>query len=266
MIDIGVNLTHPSLQKQLGEITQNAMNAGVIHQIITGTCLESSRQALEIAQTNSNYFSSTAGCHPHDAKDFKADDGKLLIELSKNSAVVAIGECGLDFNRNYSPQDIQKAVFEQQVAIACEVKLPLFMHQRDAHQTLIEILSQFDGQYTNGIIHCFTGDKQQMKECLDIGLYIGITGWLCDERRGHDLQEALSYLPLDRMMIETDSPFLLPRNIKPKPKSRTNVPENLPWVVKQIASILNITEAFVAEQTTNNTKDFFALNKQLESK
>ncbi|MFT5453065.1 MAG: TatD DNase family protein [Enterobacterales bacterium] len=259
LIDIGVNLTHPSLYNQLDEITLKAKNAGVIHQIITGTCLSSSQQASEIAQSNPSYFSSTAGCHPHDAKDFTKADEIILKELSNNPSVVAIGECGLDFNRNYSPQDIQKTVFELQIQLACSTKLPLFMHQRDAHQTFIEILSQYSCQYTKGVIHCFTGNRQQMKECLDIGLYIGITGWLCDERRGAELQEALKYLPLDRLMIETDSPFLLPRNIKPKPKSRTNTPDNLTWVVKQIASLLDMKEETVATIATDNTKEFFAL-------
>jgi TatD DNase family protein len=259
LIDIGVNLTHPSLYNKLDEITLKAKSAGVIHQIITGTCLNSSLQASEITQSNPNYFSSTAGCHPHDAKDFTEADEIMLRDLSSNPSVVAIGECGLDFNRNYSPQDIQKTVFEQQIQLACSTKLPLFMHQRDAHDMFVEILTQYSGNYTKGVIHCFTGNKQQMKECLDIGLYIGITGWLCDERRGAELQEALKYLPLDRLMIETDAPFLLPRNIKPKSKSRTNTPENLTWIVKQVASLLNIEEELVATIATNNTKEFFAL-------
>jgi len=259
LIDIGVNLTHPSLSNQLDDITLNAKNAGVIHQIITGTCLDTSQRAFEITQSNPSYFSSTAGCHPHDAKDFTEADAIILKDLSNNPSVVAIGECGLDFNRNYSPQDIQKIVFEQQIQIACSTKLPLFMHQRDAHQTFVDILSQYSGQYTNGVIHCFTGNRQQMKQCLDIGLYIGITGWLCDERRGAELQEALKYLPLDRLMIETDAPFLLPRNIRPKPKGRTNTPDNLIWVVKQIASLLDMKEELVATKATRNTKEFFAL-------
>ena len=261
LIDIGVNLTHPSLYKKLDEITLKAKDAGVIHQIITGTCLSSSQQAYEISQSSPNYFSSTAGCHPHDAKDFSDAEDILIRDLSKSPTVVAIGECGLDFNRNYSPQDIQKTVFERQINIAIDTKLPLFMHQRDAHQAFIEILSQYSNQYTKGVTHCFTGNKQQMKECLDIGLYIGITGWLCDERRGGELQDALRYLPLDRLMIETDAPFLLPRNIKPKPKSGTNTPENLTWIVKKIAAILNMSEALVADKATENTKAFFDLNK-----
>jgi len=264
LIDIGVNLTNSSFRDRIDSIIEDAKNAGVTHQIITGTCLETSSQALSLAKSaaklEANYLTSTAGCHPHDAKDFKDSDRKKLIELSTQQQVVAIGECGLDFNRNYSPQDVQIDVFKTQIEVALEVDLPLFMHQRDAHDKFIEILSQSYGQTVKGVIHCFTGDKHQLKQCLDLGLYIGVTGWICDERRGSELQEAIKYMPLDRMMVETDSPYLLPRNIKPKPKSRTNVPANLPWVVKQIASILNLSEQAVAKITTNNAQALFALD------
>lgn len=260
LIDIGVNLTNSSLCKQLDDVIANAMDAGVIHQVITGTCLDSSRQALQIARTKPGYFSTTAGCHPHDAKDFRETDLESLLELAEDPLVVAIGECGLDFNRNYSPQDIQQQVFESQVEIACKVQLPLFMHQRDAHQRFTEILKAYQGQFSSGVIHCFTGDKQQLKDCLDLGLYIGITGWLCDERRGQELQEAVKYLPSDRVMVETDAPYLMPRNIKPRPKSRTNVPANLPWVVNKLAQLVNRSPEDVARETTQNAKEFFGLN------
>jgi len=259
LVDIGVNLTNKSLRSQLDDIIHHAQNAGVIHQIITGTSLQSSLQAVEITATKPDYFSSTAGCHPHDAKDFQDSDEQKLLELSKLSTVVAIGECGLDFNRNYSPQDIQQKVFIRQIEIACEVQLPLFMHQRDAHQRFIEILSDYNGQYKSGVIHCYTGDKKQLKDCLDLGLHIGITGWICDERRSTELQEAIKYLPLDRIMIETDAPYLMPRNITPKAKSRTNVPANLPWIVKQVAELLQLSPEIVAQETTSNAREFFAL-------
>lgn len=259
LIDIGVNLTNQRLYNKLGDIIHNAKSAGIIHQIITGTSLKSSQLALQITKSYPGYFSSTAGCHPHDAKDFKIADETLLQHLAEEDGVVAIGECGLDFNRNYSPEDIQEKVFARQIEIACKVKLPLFMHQRDAHRRFVEILSQYQGQYTAGVIHCFTGDKQQLRDCLDLGLFIGITGWICDERRGKELQDAVKYLPLDRIMVETDAPYLLPRNIKPKPKSNTNEPANLPWVLLQLAECLELNAETIAAQITNNTKQFFAL-------
>lgn len=263
LIDIGVNLTNQRLYQQIEKLIKSAKAAGIMHQVITGTSLLTSQQAIQICETNPNYFSATAGCHPHGAKDFKEDDKRLLRDLANHSNVVAIGECGLDFNRNYSPQDIQQQVFIDQVEIACEVKLPLFLHQRDAHSRFIEILSDYQGRYRSGVIHCFTGGKQQLKDCLDLGLNIGITGWLCDERRGVELQEAVKYIPLDRIMIETDSPYLLPRNISPKPKSSTNVPANLTWIVTKLAEILELETAIVAKQTTLNAKSFFAISDKL---
>ncbi len=260
LIDIGVNLTNHRLLSQLEDIIQKAQNAGIIHQIITGTSIESSQQALQLTQSLPGYFSSTAGCHPHDAKDFLPEDVKKLHQLATDPSVVAIGECGLDFNRNYSPPDIQRQVFECQIEIAANVSLPLFMHQRDAHQLFIEILSSNNNNFSTGVIHCFTEGKALLKDYLDLGLYIGITGWLCDERRALDLQEAAKYIPLDRIMVETDSPYLFPRTITPKPKSRTNVPANLPWVVKQLATLLDMKADMIAETTTRNAKAFFNLS------
>ena len=258
-IDIGVNLTHQSLYQQLDDVIYNAKQAGVIHQIITGTSLETSTKALEISQNNLDYFSSTAGCHPHDAKDFNTDDLHLLKDLLDHSSVVAVGECGLDFNRNYSPKNIQEDVFKTQIELACETQLPLFMHQRDAHQRFIEMLSYHKNQFHSGVIHCFTGDKEQLKDCLDLGLYIGITGWLCDERRSLDLQDAVHYIPLDRILIETDSPYLLPRNIHPKSKSRTNVPANIIWVANKLAELLSLPLEQICKETTNNARTLFSL-------
>jgi len=260
LIDIGVNLTNHQLSKQLERITQQAQAAGVIHQVITGTSVESSQEALQISHSLPDYFSSTAGCHPHDAKDFENHDEQTLYQLAKEPSVVAIGECGLDFNRNYSPQDTQCEVFECQIEIAGKVSLPLFMHQRDAHRQFIEILSSNKNSFNSGVIHCFTEGKEYLKDYLDLGLHIGITGWLCDERRGAALQDAVKYAPLDRIMIETDSPYLLPRTITPKPDSRTNVPANLPWVVKQLAQLLDMKPDMIAKITTNNARSFFGLH------
>lgn len=259
LIDIGVNLTNHRLYDRLQSVIDDAQHNNIIHQIITGTSIESSERAVEISNKYPGYFSSTAGCHPHDAKDFKAEHRQQLIDLSNHDSVVAIGECGLDFNRNFSPQPIQISVFEQQIEIAQTVNLPLFMHQRDAHQTFIDILTTHRDEYSSGVIHCFTGDKYQLKDCLDLGLYIGITGWICDHRRNAELKDALRYLPVDRLMVETDSPYLLPRTIKPKPKSNTNFPAYLPWVVKMISEILDVSEKQIAQQTRENTSEFFSL-------
>jgi TatD DNase family protein len=259
LIDIGVNLTNARLIDQLPNLIQEAELAGVVKQIITGTCLESSQQAYQLTQAYPQKLYSTAGCHPHDAKDFTAKHLEELKLLLKQPEVVAIGECGLDFNRNYSPQETQIAVFEAQLGLTKEINKPLFLHQRDAHQQLLNCLSNqsIDGSNIATVVHCFTDGTKQIKDYLERGLYIGITGWITDKKRGEQLREAVKYAPIDRLMIETDAPYLLPQNIRPKPKSRTNTPAHLPFVLEQLAEDLNVDINKLAEQLYNNTCRFF---------
>lgn len=259
LVDIGVNLTNKSLLSQINQVISDAKTAGIIHQIITGTSTEESILALEIAKTDINYFSTTAGCHPHDAKDFTNNDIAVLKKLATHSSVVAIGECGLDFNRNFSPPKSQEEVFIKQIELACELQKPLFMHQRDAHMRFIDLISDYKKQLPSGVVHCFTGDKNEMQDYLDLGFYIGITGWICDLRRNQELVDAVKYLPPDRLLIETDAPYLLPRNIAPKPTSRTNTPSNLTWIVDTLAEILSKSASLIAEETTNNARNLFHL-------
>ena len=258
LIDIGVNLTNARLYYDREQLKQNAIDAGVIHQIITGTCLESSKKALDICLEDAAYYSSTAGCHPHDAKDFLPEHYQVFKDLSEHNQVVAIGECGLDFNRNYSPQDIQLDVFEQQISLALDTQLPLFLHQRDAHDTFVNSLKAHQGSLT-GVCHCFTGNKDELRDYLDLGFYVGITGWLCDERRGQDLQESLTYAPVDRILLETDAPYLLPRTIRPRPKKNLNVPAYLPWVLEKAAELLKLEPEELAASTTDNCRQLFKL-------
>ena len=261
LIDIGVNLTNPRLYSNREQLKSDAINIGIVHQIITGTCLESSRQASNICQEDPTYYSSTAGCHPHDAKDFRPEHLQELRELLMQRETVAVGECGLDFNRNYSPQETQIDIFKLQIELAIETQMPLFMHQRDAHDTFIATLKPYQEDLVGGVVHCFTGTKTEMMDYLDMGLYVGITGWLCDERRGDDLRAAVRHAPLDRILLETDAPYLLPRTIRPKPKSRTNVPANLPWVVSELAGLVNTTPENIASQTSVNCQRLFKLDR-----
>ena len=257
LIDIGVNLTNQRLLHDIDELLDNARSAGVMRQIITGTCPESSALAYQLTLKHPNELYATAGCHPHDAKDFQEEDLKELTKLLTAETVVAIGECGLDFNRNYSPQDIQLKVFHEQLSLAKQIHKPLFLHQRDAHQELLSALDQHE--YTRAVVHCFTGTKEEAKDYLDRDLYIGITGWITEKKRGESLREAVKYIPKERLMIETDSPYLLPHNISPKPKSRTNVPAYLPFVLEMLADCLGEEPQALAEQLTSNTLEFFDL-------
>lgn len=260
LIDIGVNLTNARLYHDRDRLKFEALAVGVVHQIITGTCFDSSVKALEICEEDPNYYSSSAGCHPHDAKDFSHEQIDGLRELLDHDEVVAVGECGLDFNRNFSPPETQKEVFQQQIDLALEVKKPLFLHQRDAHTAFLAQLKPV-ANHLSGICHCFTGNKDEMRDYLDMGFYIGITGWLCDERRGADLQEALKFAPLDRIMLETDAPYLIPRTIRPRPKSNLNTAANLTYVLDTAAEITGLSPAELAKVTTENCRRLFNVSR-----
>lgn len=259
--DIGVNLTNSQFSKDYDWQIKQAKAAGVSHLCITGTSEQESISAANMAQQYSQVYA-TAGVHPHDAKDVSADYLKVLKDLYQNNpAVKAIGECGLDFNRNYSPQSTQIQVFDEQLQLASELQAPLFLHQRDAHQAFFERLKARREQLKQIVVHCFTGTEAELADYLELDCYIGITGWICDERRGQDVLKLVSQIPDDRLLIETDAPFLIPRNLKPKPKSRKNLPCYLPHIAQQIAKQKQVDLASVARQTFHNSLSFFNLTQ-----
>ena len=260
MIDIGANLSHQSFQDDLENVLTNAKTANVEQVIVTGTNVEGSQQALALAKRFPGYLSCTAGIHPHDASEFNLENLTKLKELSSDSKVVALGETGLDFHRNYSPQDKQEESFAAQLDLAIELQMPVFLHQRDAHERFMKILEPRLKDLSKVVVHCFTGTEEELKDYLAHDLYIGITGWVCDERRGHHLHPLLKLIPENRLMIETDSPYLMPRNIHPKPKGRRNEPANLSWVLKTVAECLNESPDTVAANTRQTTKNFFNLS------
>ncbi|MBV70889.1 MAG: hydrolase TatD [Myxococcales bacterium] len=259
-IDIGLNLSSAQFDIDRQEVLARAFDAGVDHMILTGTSIEGSRQALRHARVQPGRLSATAGIHPHDAKSFDADSLIQLRDLCLASEVVAVGECGLDFNRDFSPRDAQKLCFSELVQLAIETRLPLFLHQRDAHDAFMEILAPLAGQVVGGVVHCFTGTADQLDAYLEMGMYIGITGWICDERRGLELRDLLPRIPLDRLLIETDAPYLIPRDLSPKPKSRRNEPMFLPHIAETIASAMNLDLDLIARTTRENTHRLFNLS------
>lgn len=264
LIDIGVNLSNKSFKGELEAVLQRAQQANVTQLILTGTNEEESETALQLCQKFSDEFPgmlySTCGVHPHDAKHFTVETPNRLKEMAANEKVVAIGETGLDFNRNFSTPAAQEKAFEAQLELASELQLPVFMHERDAHQRQFEILKQYRDHLIDGVIHCFTGDKTALFNYLDLDLHIGITGWICDERRGQELQKIVKNIPLSRLMLETDAPYLLPRTMSPKPKNRKNEPSFLPWVLQSIAEQREETLLEIAEQAAITSSAFFRLN------
>ena len=259
LIDIGANLTHDSFDDDRDVVIQEAGDAGVHRMILTGSSEQGSKDALALAELDPGRMYATAGVHPHHASDYSDLVHSALKELASNNAVVAIGECGLDYFRNFSPQDHQRDAFRRQLQIAKETQLPVFLHQRDAHEDFVRILAPAIENISRAVAHCFTGGAEELSAYLDLGLYIGITGWVCDERRGKNLKEIVGQIPLDRLMIETDAPYLLPRTLEPKPKTRRNEPKYLREVLRVVSEAMGRSESEVAAATTENAERFFAL-------
>lgn len=259
LIDIGANLTHDSFDADREDVIHRAEAAGVTRMILTGASEQGSREALTLAKSRPGQMFSTAGVHPHHAANYTDDVHKLLQSLTGHEEVVAVGECGLDYFRNFSPRDDQSAAFARQLDIAEETGLPVFLHQRDAHDEFVEILEPRLPEISRAVAHCFTGDEEALRKYIDMDLYIGVTGWICDERRGAHLKDIVGLIPADRLMIETDAPYLLPRSLKPKPASRRNEPAYLREILRVVAEARGESEEQVAADTTRTAEFFFSL-------
>lgn len=256
IIDIGINLLHHSFNEDRDKVIETAHQNNIQPLIITGTNIRSSVAASKYTLMFPNKLYSTAGIHPHDSKCFNYGAILKLKNIAKNSAVVAIGECGLDYDRDFSPRDIQRKCFRAQIELACELELPLFLHERKAFSDFLSIMKEYK-TIKRAVVHCFTGNLKELKAYIEMGYYIGITGYICDERRGNHLKELVKLIPLDKLMIETDAPFLIPRDLKPKPANNRNEPIYLRHILNYIAKCINIDEQELALITTANTKNFF---------
>lgn len=249
---------HSSFKKDRVEIIENGKKVGVKQFIITGTNINSSKIAKDYSSNFPDVLYSTAGVHPHDAKTCDENTIKQIKEIAKCKNVVAIGECGLDYNRNYSPQDIQRKWFKKQIKLAEKMNMPLFLHERDAHEDMYKILKKHPKIAEKSVIHCFTGTKEEAENYIDLGCYIGITGWICDMKRGKSLQEAVKIIPPNKMMIETDAPFLIPKDLSKKPEKNRNEPKYLPHILKTIGFYKdNYNVEKLGKEVTNTTKEFF---------
>ena len=261
LADIGVNLADKRFAGDLDEVLARAQQAGIAAQVITGTSLASSQRAIALCEQYPGLWC-TAGLHPHQASDFNAALLDDLRQLCAHPAVRAVGETGLDFNRDFSPRPRQENAFARQLALASEVGLPAFLHQRDAHERFMAILREHRDQLRDVVVHCFTDDRRALFDYLDLDCHIGITGWICDPRRGTALQNIVSNIPLDRLMIETDSPYLLPRNMDGKPpRSGRNEPALLIWVARQVASCYQCDVDAIAAATWENSRRFLSLDE-----
>ncbi|GAA6129794.1 TatD family hydrolase [Halopseudomonas sabulinigri] len=258
-IDIGVNLTDKAFAKDRSEVLERAWQADVSQLLLTTTSLDHADQVLEFCADEPNRLFATAGVHPHEARHWNSDSHRQLTQLSQHNAVKAIGECGLDFNRDFSPRQAQVKALEDQLSIAVETGLPVFLHERDASETLLPLLRDYRDQLSGAVVHCFTADQKALYAYLDLDLHIGITGWICDERRGTHLHPLMRDIPAGRLMLETDAPWLLPRSMENKPKNRRNEPAFLIEVAHCVAQCRNETLAQLAAHTTATARTLFAL-------
>ena len=259
LIDIGVNLTNKAFRADLDDVMARARAAGVDVMVATGTRVEASWDAYSLARQHPGVVYSTAGVHPHHAADCNADTLPALRELAARDEVVVVGECGVDYDRNFSPPDVQRRWFAAQLGLAADLGMPVFLHERDAHEDFAAILREHLPHLPRAVIHCFTGNAAELDTYLALDLHIGITGWICDERRGLHLRDIVGRIPANRLMIETDAPYLLPRAIRPRPKSRRNEPANLTHVLAAVADATGKAAEVVAAETTATARRFFAL-------
>lgn len=259
LIDIGVNLTNSSLLRDIEAVMQRANDAGVGKMVVTGTSLDESRKAIELCQSYPGTLVATCGIHPHHASEWDENSLEQLRTMAQQDCVRAIGETGLDFNRNYSPPASQEIAFRQQMELAATLKMPLFCHQRDAHDRFVEMLREYRDEISRLVIHCFTDSREALMDYLDLDCYIGITGWICDERRGLELQQLVKLIPAERLLLETDAPYLLPRDLDPKPASRVNEPAYLPHILQTVARHRGEPDQVLAMQVTDNSRFFFNL-------
>ena len=261
LVDIGANLADASFASDRDAVKKRAARAGVRRLVVTGTGLEESERALSLAEEDSAAIRCTSGIHPHLARQWTESPEmarRRLGQVLSHRLAIAAGECGLDYFRNLSPPDTQRKAFAGQLELAAEHGKPVFLHQRDAHDDFLAILKEHELSETGGVAHCFTGGPGEAENYLEMGLYIGITGWICDERRNQDLLKAVAVVPLDRVLLETDSPYLLPRHPDVKPvKRRRNEPEFLPYVARALARHMNVDAEELAAASRRNTHALF---------
>ncbi|WOT04826.1 TatD family hydrolase [Shewanella youngdeokensis] len=258
-MDVAVNIIGSRLETDIHRMIEDAGALGVSSMVVIGSHIDESSQAIELCGAHPETLYSTVGVHPHHASQWNAQSCERIKQLSSAPCVVAIGECGLDYNRDFSPREQQRQAFAEQLQIAVDLQRPVLMHERDAHADFLAILKQYRPHLPAALLHCFTGNRESLDAYLELDLHLGITGWVCDERRGQELAELVPLIPDDRIVIETDSPYLLPRSMRPKPKSSKNEPKYLPYIANYIATLRGQPSAVFAQQTYENSRSFFGL-------
>jgi TatD DNase family protein len=260
LIDIGVNLAHKSFNSDRAAVIARAQAAGVEQMIVTAADAASTRAAVALAEAHPQRLHATAGVHPHHAADWSAHLAADLEAFAQRPEVVAIGECGLDYYRNLAPPEAQREAFRRQLELAAAAGKPVFLHQRDAHADFVAILRDYRSALTGAVAHCFTGTAAELECYLEMQLYIGITGWICDDRRGAHLLPLMASIPAQRLLLETDAPYLLARDLEPAPAARRNEPAYLPHIAAAVARARGETLETLAHDTSANARRLFGLD------
>lgn len=255
MIDIGANLTNSVFTDDLGEVLNRAKREGVQHIVVTGTNIQESQYAIALATKHGAYLSATVGIHPHDADHVKPDWLDTLEGLTSSPHVVAVGEMGLDFYRNYSERDAQRQVFEAQLDLAARIALPVFVHDRDTEGEVLAVLRRYAP--TKCVVHCFTGNSDELDGFIAEDFYIGVTGWICDERRGEELRRLVDRIPIARLLVETDAPYLLSRTMSKVLGTRRNEPAYLKFIIAELARLRRCPESVIRDASVENACRFF---------
>jgi TatD DNase family protein len=259
LIDIGINLAHDSFAADRQAVIARARAAGVVQMIVTGASGQGTREAIALARTDPGRLFATAGVHPHHATELNPALLAELGNLAQQPEVVAVGECGLDYFRDYSPRDVQQRALHAQLDLAARLGKPVFLHERDAHDDFVSIVREHRASLVGGIAHCFTGTAGQLQRYLQLDLAIGITGWICDERRGAHLLGLVREIPAAALQLETDAPYLLPRDLAPRPRSRRNEPMHLRHIAAVVAQARGETLEQLAATATAASRALFRL-------
>ena len=260
LFDSHCHLDDRSYQGDLEAVIQRAKQNGIEKMMTVGVDLKTSVRAIEIAEKFDGVYASV-GVHPHRASSCSDRVMKRLADLAGNPRACAWGETGLDFNRMYSPKEDQEKWFVRQIQAADEKRLPLILHERDSHGRLLEILKKHPNENRRGVVHCFSGNRSELGDYLDLGYYIGITGILTLQERGIDLRNLVEYVPLERLLIETDAPYLTPA--PQKNQSRRNEPAFVKSVLLKLAEIRDMDPENLADVTCNNARRLFGVTNAL---
>ncbi|MGD8961919.1 MAG: TatD family hydrolase [Desulfobacterales bacterium] len=257
LFDSHCHLDDKSYRKDLDRVIERARQAGIARMMTIGVNKKTAVRAVEIAESHP-YIYASIGYHPHDASQCSADELDFLTELAQNQRVRAWGEIGLDYNRMYSPREDQEKWFIRQLQIAAQLNLPLIFHERDTRGRFLEILKVEFRNESGGVVHCFSGTMPELKQYLNLGLTIGVTGILTLRARGADLRDIVPHIPADRLVVETDAPYLTPA--PEKYHTRRNEPAFVKFVLLKLAEVRNEDPDQLAQTVWNNTNRLYRIN------